>query len=71
MARTERLADNLEGINRRRLKGGASKSDLADLLNGYRTPKGTVNSRPGMTFQFAFPSNTKGALGFAEKIHTF
>ncbi len=69
--RVERLADNLEGINRRRQKGGASKNDLIDLLNGYRTPKGTVNSRPGTTWQFQGPSNTKGMLGFAEKIHVF
>ena len=69
--RVERIADNLEGINRRRQKGGASKNDLIDLLNGYRTPKGTVTSRPGTTFKFAFPALTKGALGFNGKIHTF
>lgn len=69
--RVERIADNLAGINRLRQKGGASKDDLYDLLNGYRTPLGTVNSRPGTSFEFAFPANTKGALGFGGKIHTF
>lgn len=69
--RVERLADNLEGINRRRQKGGASKNDLIDLLNAYRTPLGTVNSRPGTSHEFAGPSNTKGLLGFAGKLHEF
>jgi hypothetical protein len=69
--RVERLADNLEGINRRRQKGGASKNDLIDLLNAYRTPLGTVNSRPGTSHEFAGPSNTKGLLGFAGKLHVF
>lgn len=52
---------NLEaGISRLRVKGGASTGNLYDLLNGYVTLDGGVESRPGTDGEIILPAGTKG-----------
>lgn len=65
------LADQSEGINLLRSKGGASPQGLFDLVNGWVTPKRTINARPGTVAAASFPSGTKGVVGFENKFHTF
>lgn len=65
------LADQVDGINLRRSKGGASPKSLFDLVNGWVTPKGTINARAGSATELYFPAGTKGELVFEGKHHTF
>ena len=64
------------GINRLRLKGGADKNSLFDLLNGYVTQSNTVKVREG-TFrnaniaQYAGAGQTKGLLAYQDEFHIF
>jgi hypothetical protein len=69
--RTVPLADQIDGINLRRAKGGASPNGLFDLVNAWVTPKGTVDIRPGSEIHAQAPSTTKGAFGFQGSIHVF
>jgi hypothetical protein len=52
------------GINRLRIKGGADPSSLYDLLNGYVTIDGGVQSRPGTVEAATLPSGTLGLCAF-------
>ena len=64
------------GINRLRLKGGADKNSLFDLLNGYVTQANTVKVREG-TFrnaniaQYSGAGLTKGLLAYQDEMHVF
>lgn len=59
-----------EGINLLRSKGGASPDALFDLVNGWVTPKRTINARPGSVNEASAPG-TVGGVGFENKIHVF
>lgn len=52
------------GINRQRVKGGADPKSLYDLLNGYVTISGTIESRPGTVQDAVLPAGTKGLFAF-------
>lgn len=66
------IADQSDGINLLRSKGGASPKGLFDLQNGWVTQKKTINARPGCGDPYAVaPTGTKGGVGFENKIHTF
>lgn len=52
------------GINRIRTKGGADPSSLYDLINGYVTIDGSIQSRPGTTRHATLPAGTKGLCAF-------
>lgn len=77
MRRTVNLGQQIDGINLMRWKGGASPSGLFDLVNGWVTPKGTVQSRAGSLYHVPIPTGGGGAItcvglvGFAGKLHTF
>lgn len=59
-----------EGINLLRSKGGSSPDALFDLVNGWVTPKRTINARPGSVNEASAPG-TVGGVGFENKIHVF
>lgn len=59
-----------EGINLLRSKGGSSPDALFDLVNGWVTPKRTINARPGSVNEASAPG-TVGGVGFEDKIHVF
>ena len=65
------LAEQVDGINLMRSKGGASPKSLFDLKNGWVSPKRTINARPGSRKHLTFPAGTFGVLGFENKFHTF
>jgi hypothetical protein len=52
------------GINRLRVKGGASQQVLYDLLNGYVTADNSIESRPGTENHATLPTGTKGLCAF-------
>lgn len=52
------------GIDRLRWKGGASPKGLYDLLNGYVTLSGSIESRPGTAEDATLPSGTHGLCAF-------
>lgn len=64
------------GINRLRVKGGADKNSLHDLLNGYVTQSNTVKVREG-TFRnaniatYSGAGTTKGLLAYQSQLHVF
>ncbi len=65
------LAEQTDGINLMRSKGGASPKSLFDLKNGWVSPKRTINARPGSVKHLTFPAGTIGVIGFEDKFHTF
>lgn len=65
------LAEQVDGINLMRSKGGASPKSLAMLKNGWVSPKRTINARPGSRKFLSFPAGTFGVLGFENVFHTF
>lgn len=69
--REENLTVLRGGINRLRVKGGARKDSLYDLLNGYLTTEGTAKSRPGTLRIAELPSTTKGLCAFQDSLHVF
>jgi hypothetical protein len=52
------------GINRLRTKGGADPSSLYDLVNGFVTIDGSIQSRPGTVRKAVLPAGTKGLCAF-------
>lgn len=64
------------GINRLRVKGGADKNSLFDLINGYVTQAGTVKRRPG-TYRaaniaaYSAAGATKGLVAYQGSFHVF
>lgn len=60
-----------QGIVRLRTKGGADPSTLYDLLNGYVTIDGSIQSRPGTVKEIDLPAGTKGMCAFGGKLHVF
>lgn len=62
--RPQQLNSSRGGINRLRNKGGASKENLYDLVNGYVDASGAVRSRPGTVRAYALPTGTKGLTAF-------
>lgn len=71
MARVVQLAQQVDGINLMRSKGGASPNALFDLKNGWVTAQRTIKARGGSVATLAFPAGTKGVVGFEDKFHTF
>jgi hypothetical protein len=69
--RTVAIAENSDGVNLLRVKGGASPKALFSLVNGWITQKKTINARPGTVFAAAAPPFTVGGVGFENKIHVF
>lgn len=59
------------GIQRLRSKGGANPESLHDLVNGYVTAARSMKSRPGTSWEYALPSNTRGLCVFQGKLYTF
>lgn len=59
------------GIERTRSKGGAKPDALFDLVNGYVTIDGSVQSRPGTTSVYELPAGTKGLCAFGGKLVVF
>lgn len=59
------------GINRLRIKGGASASTLYDLKEGYVTDAGTVKRRAGTTRTATLPAGTVGLVAFKNQFHVF
>ena len=70
MPRPFPIAEQSDGINLLRSKGGASPRALFDLKNGYVTSKKTINAKPG-SVNVASAPGTKGGVGFENKIHVF
>lgn len=62
--RTETLNALEAGISRQRTKGGANPRTLYDLVNGYVTLEGTIESRPGTVQHAELPAGTKGLIAF-------
>jgi hypothetical protein len=60
-----------QGINRLRVKGGASPESLYDLLNGYLTNAKTVKSRGGTVLTDVIPTGCKGLCVYASTLTTF
>lgn len=65
------LAQQVDGINLMRQKGGASPSALFDLKNGWVTSQRTIKARGGSAKDVTFPAGTKGCVGFESQFHTF
>ena len=59
------------GINRLRLKGGASADTLYDLINGWVTESFTVKARPGTTRDEKLSTSTHGLCYFQGTFHVF
>lgn len=59
------------GINRLRIKASPEPTSLYDLVNGYVTQAGTVESRPGTVTHALLPTGTKGLCVFEDKFHVF
>lgn len=59
------------GINRQRIRGGASPDNLYDLLNGYVTAAGTLVARPGTFRETTLHPATRGLVAFDGTRHVF
>jgi len=59
------------GMTRQREKGGANPSTLYELTNGYVNASKAPQQRPGTTWKFAWPTNTKGMCAFKGVLHAF
>lgn len=62
--RLQQLDSTEGGINRLKTKGGASKKNLYDMLNGYVDNDGVARSRPGTVQDTVLPAGTKGLAAF-------
>lgn len=60
-----------QGINRLRVKGGASPDSLYDLLNAHINNAGAIESRGGTSVDTVLPANTKGLCVFEGINHVF
>ena len=69
--RTVTLSAAKGGINRLRIKGGASAETLYDLENGYVDASGVIRSRPGVPNVVTLPAGTKGLCAYAGKLIVF
>lgn len=59
------------GMTRMREKGGASPETLYELTNAFVTASKAPRQRPGTTFKFELPPNTKGLCAFRGVFHVF
>lgn len=59
------------GISRIRTKGVARRDTLYDLINGYVTTDGTIESRPGTVRDATLPAGTKGLTAHEGQLHVF
>jgi hypothetical protein len=59
------------GINRLRIKGGASPSTLYDLLNGFIDITGAVQMRPGTDRNATLDDTTAGLCFFEDSFNVF
>jgi hypothetical protein len=69
--RTQVLNALKQGIVRLRTKGGADPSTLYDLLNGFVTIDGSIQSRPGTVTDANLPAGTKGLCAFDKGLVVF
>ena len=53
-----------QGINRLRVKGGASSQALYDLINAYITNDGSIQQREGTINEATLTSSSKGLFSF-------
>lgn len=58
-------------MTRLRDRGGASPETLHELTNGYVGPSKSPKQRPGTTWRFALPANTKGLCAYKNKLYVF
>ncbi len=59
------------GINRQRVRGGATADSLYDALNTYQTGSGTWINRDGTVRDALLPATTRGLTAFQGILHTF
>lgn len=69
--RTTELTTLRGGINRLRVKGGASAQSLYDLLNGYITSDGGINQREGTIRAQALTPATVGLCSYKGVFNVF
>jgi len=62
--RLQQLSSAEGGIDRRKIKGGASNKTLYDLINGYVDASGSIVSRPGTVEDYVLPAGTRGMCAF-------
>lgn len=65
------LTNLTQGINRLRVKGGASPSSLYDLTNAYLTQDGSIVPREGTIRTATLDANTVGLAAFNGKFNVF
>lgn len=70
MRRVE-LSIQKTGINRLRVKGGASPEALYDFINARVDTAGGIGPRNGTVLDYALPAGTKGLYGYKGKLHVF
>lgn len=59
------------GMTRLREKGGADPNTLYELTNGYVNASKVPVQRPGTTWKFAFPADSKGLMSFKGVLYAF
>ena len=59
------------GIDRLRIKGGAAKDALYDLVNAYIDKAGSVRARPGTVAKYTLPAGTIGLAYHDGALQTF
>lgn len=59
------------GMTRLREKGGASPETLYELTNAYVNASKAPKQRPGTTFQFTWPADTKGLCSHEGVLYAF
>ncbi len=70
-ARLVQLDSAEAGLTRLRIKGGANKSSLYDLLNGYVDSSGSIQSRDGTVQVAVLPAGTIGLCSFRGELVVF
>lgn len=63
------LTQLTQGINRLRVKGGASAQSLYDLVNAYITNEGTIQQREGTTNVATLDSTSRGLFSFEDVLN--
>jgi hypothetical protein len=69
--RLQQLDSSKGGINRLRVKGGADKNNLYDLVNGYVDSSGSAQSRDGTGQDAELESGTIGLCAFNGELVVF
>lgn len=69
--RVQQLTSAKAGISRLKVKGGADRESLYDLLNGYVDSSGSIVSRPGTVEDATLPAGTHGLMAFDDAMKVF